>query len=341
MKTNILKIILTFFLIILFSNLSLAQDNIENNFEKNNTILSETSNFPINLTIFELTGTITDRENNTKGNFSYYLIGFEFYLEDNTTNFMPFSEVMIIINSSGVFNETYYYANDKLLAKKDNSGNKTYYHSDHLGSTTLVTNQSGSIVEEEFYLPHGDVYSGSESSRYLYTGKELDKAIDLYYYGARYYQASIMRMFIQPDSIISDIYNPQNLNKYSYVLNNPYKYTDDSGNIPVDVVVDVGFIGYDIYTIIQDPSNSANYVALGLGAGFKVAKGIDKAGDVADVAKSEKIAQETAEKLGTAANRFEGITKHREAATTIKESGIKDLFTEISIKERGKHPRSA
>lgn len=114
------------------------------------------------------------------------------------------------------------------MARKDNSGAKTYYHADHLGSTTLVTNQSGGIVEEEFYLPFGDTLEGSEDSRFLYTGKEKDSGTGLYYYGARYY-SSFARQFIQADSVIADVYDPQNLNRYSYVLNNPYKYVDPNG----------------------------------------------------------------------------------------------------------------
>lgn len=40
--------------------------------------------------------------------------------------------------------------------------------------------------------------------------------------------------FIQPDPIISDVYDPQDLNRYTYVRNNPYKYVDPSGNEPVE-----------------------------------------------------------------------------------------------------------
>ena len=49
-----------------------------------------------------------------------------------------------------------------------------YHHPDHLGSTNLVTNRSGGISEEEFYLPYGDVYDGNEDNRYLFTGKVLN-----------------------------------------------------------------------------------------------------------------------------------------------------------------------
>ena len=186
MKTNLSKILLAFFLIILLANISLAENNTEYNNEAN-TIFNETLNSSINLTIFELTGTITDKENNTKGNFSHYLIGFEFIENDNRT-YTPIAGLMIITNSSGIFNYTYYisdnfiqtrytngtilnetyiYTNGKLLASVDNNNQKTYYHPDHLGSTTLVTNQTGDIIEEEFYLPYGDIYFGNEESRVL------------------------------------------------------------------------------------------------------------------------------------------------------------------------------
>ena len=215
----------------------------------------------------------------------------------NTTTYYISENFIQIRNSTGVFNETYYYLNNKLIARND-SKNLFFYHPDNLGSTALVTNQSGSIVEEEFYLPYGDIYSGEEDSRFLYTGKEKDKDTGLYYYGARYYYPS-QKQFIQPDPIIAELYNPQNLNRYAYVLNNPYKYVDDSGNIPVDVVVDVGFVVWGIVDFVKNPSLE-NFGYLGADIGFalvpfvpnvkrigeagKLVKGLDNVGDVSDAA---------------------------------------------------------
>ena len=51
----------------------------------------------------------------------------------------------------------------------------------------------------------------------------------LYFYNARYYDATIGR-FISPDSIVPNPANPQSLNRYSYCLNNPLRYTDPSGH---------------------------------------------------------------------------------------------------------------
>ncbi|MBR9704654.1 hypothetical protein GOV12_04530 [Candidatus Pacearchaeota archaeon] len=155
------------------------------------------------------------------------------YFDDgsNETAYYISGNFIQIRNNSGVFNETYYYDEKDLIARKDNNGNRFYYHPDHLGSTTIVTNSSGDVVEETFYKPFGEVVDGS-NSRYGYTGKEKDGDTGLMYYGARYYNPNFMH-FIQPDSVIGYIYNPQDLNRYAYVRNNPYKYIDPSGNEPV------------------------------------------------------------------------------------------------------------
>jgi RHS repeat-associated protein len=62
----------------------------------------------------------------------------------------------------------------------------------------------------------------------LFTGQRLDDT-GLYYYNARYYDATIGR-FISADTIVSNPMNPQTLNRYSYCLNNPLKYVDPSGH---------------------------------------------------------------------------------------------------------------
>lgn len=85
-------------------------------------------------------------------------------------------------------------------------------------------------------LSFSDIIEGG-NDRFTYNSKEEDST-ELFYYGARYYKADTLKRFIQPDSLISDIYNPQSLNRYSYVLNNPYKYVDKEGNFAV--AFDVG-----------------------------------------------------------------------------------------------------
>jgi len=63
---------------------------------------------------------------------------------------------------------------------------------------------------------------------YRYTDKERDTESGLDYFGARYYGSNMGRM-MSPDPLGGDMTNPQSLNRYAYVLNNPLRYTDPTG----------------------------------------------------------------------------------------------------------------
>jgi RHS repeat-associated protein len=78
----------------------------------------------------------------------------------------------------------------------------------------------------------------------FYTDQELDAENGLYNYGARLYDPFIGR-FISPDTIVQAPYNPQSLNRYSYCLNNPLRYTDPSGHFWNEILELVNaFIGF-------------------------------------------------------------------------------------------------
>ncbi len=119
------------------------------------------------------------------------------------TTFYISENFIRISNSSGIFDTVYYYDEKDLVARKDPDGKKYFYHPDHLGSTTLITNESGDVVEETTYEPFGKIIEGG-NDRFLYTGKELDKTTNLEYYGARYYSPELGR-FVEPDSNLSDV----------------------------------------------------------------------------------------------------------------------------------------
>jgi RHS repeat-associated protein len=147
-----------------------------------------------------------------------------------------FGDYVTVINASGQFNTVEYYAGDKLVAERKNDSTMNFYHPDHLGSTSLITNSTGGRVEETVYEPFGSVaeFSSAAKSRFDYTGKETDDT-GLQYFGARFYNPAIGK-WTQPDTLIQNIYDPQALNRYAYVSNNPFRYADKDGHwYPKDV----------------------------------------------------------------------------------------------------------
>src|SRR3989344_3111257 len=119
-----------------------------------------------------------------------------------------------VVNSSGTFEFTYVYQNGQLVAQQNPDGTKYYNLDDHLGSVALVTNQSGAVVEETLYDPFGGIISGGNTSRFDYEAKEFDPAVGLYDFHARMYEPS-WGIFLQPDSVIQNVYDPQSLNHYA------------------------------------------------------------------------------------------------------------------------------
>jgi RHS repeat-associated protein len=125
----------------------------------------------------------------------------------------------------------YIFAGNLRIAKVTGSSTN-YLHKDHLGSSTIMTDSMGEQVEATEYLPFGQMrsHAGEKVSGYKFTDQEFDAETGLYNYNARLYDPVIGR-FISPDSIVQTPFDPQTLNRYSYVRNNPLIYTDPSGHI--------------------------------------------------------------------------------------------------------------
>ncbi len=160
-------------------------------------------------------------------------------------------------------NTSYYFLNGERVARKDPDGSMHYIHGDHLGSADVVTDSTGNLEEKTQYYPYGKIIAGGNQSKYLYTGQEKDEETGLYYYGARYYNPELMR-FVQADLVIPALYNPQALNRYSYVQNNPVKYVDPEGENPVyfmvaGVFMGVGYIGGSAWGVGEHAVNTGTY----------------------------------------------------------------------------------
>jgi len=107
-----------------------------------------------------------------------------------------------------------------------------YLYGDHLNSATLTTDAAGTRTSETRYYPYGaHRYDwGSDPSERDFTGQRRDAEIALLDYVARRYSPYLGR-FVSPDSVVPQPGNPQSLNRYSYVLNNPLRYTDPTGHV--------------------------------------------------------------------------------------------------------------
>jgi RHS repeat-associated protein len=129
----------------------------------------------------------------------------------------------------------YVFFNGKRVARRDASDNSVhYFFSDHLGSMSVITNSTGATLEEDLdYYPYGGTASGSSSDHYLFTGKERDSETGLDNFGARY-DSSALGRFMTTDPVVittERLMNPQQLNLYAYVANNPLRFIDPTGEI--------------------------------------------------------------------------------------------------------------
>jgi RHS repeat-associated protein len=120
----------------------------------------------------------------------------------------------------------YYYFGGRKVAMRG-AGGVSYLYADQVSSTT---NTSHGQTSSQLYYPYGDKRStGSVATPYRYTGQRWEDAIGLYFYNARWYDPTLGR-FIQPDTIVPQPGNPQDLNRYTYAGNNPITYNDPSGH---------------------------------------------------------------------------------------------------------------
>ena len=122
------------------------------------------------------------------------------------------------------------------IADEDGSKAETpisiyYYHPDHLGSNTFITDISGKPYQLFLNLPFGESMAEQSSlgyfqSPYKFNGKELDKETGLYYYGARYYDPRTS-VWLSMDPLAAKY---PKLSPYVFCANNPIIFIDNDGS---------------------------------------------------------------------------------------------------------------
>jgi RHS repeat-associated protein len=154
--------------------------------------------------------------------------------DGNQTAYAGALEVQI--SATQRITKTYYSVGSQLIALRvytaPTSSVLYYLHGDHLGSTSLTTDASGTLVARQLYDAWGNIRasasSGTMPTDIGYTGQRLD-ATGLMYFRARYYASSLGR-FVSADTLVPSPSDPQQLNRYAYARGNPVRYTDPTGH---------------------------------------------------------------------------------------------------------------
>ena len=118
-----------------------------------------------------------------------------------------------------------------LLQRSYKSLDQDFYHSDHLGSASWITDGGGDAVQHLQYLPYGERYVDQRMSgyneRFTFTGKERDEETGYGYFGARYMDHELMTSFVSVDRY-ADKY--PFISPYTYCAWNPIRLIDPSGD---------------------------------------------------------------------------------------------------------------
>jgi RHS repeat-associated protein len=186
----------------------------------------------------------------------------------------------------------------------DDEGGWYFYHPDHLGSTSYITDASGEVNQHIEYFAFGETFVeegnddgpfGDEGGpRYLFNAKELDEETGLYYYGARYYDPrTSVFLSIDPDAEEYPF-----MSAYCYAANNPIKFVDVNGEGPGDKVLGAAAAILDNATggWFNLRGAAAGYVSEGGASDFNTGQDI---GDVASIAMGAMA-------MGTGAGMIEG-----------------------------------
>ena len=184
-----------------------------------------------------------------------------------------------------------YLAETRIVTKLNSGENPTYqeeyykqyyYHPDHLGSASLITDYKGDEYQRIEYTPYGETWiektqnQGLEYLPYKFTAKELDEETGLYYYGARYLDPKYS-MWISTDPALGEyipkapineeakrynqnlpgmggVFNHINGNLFAYAANNPVKYTDPDGYEVKSTLVKYYMNDYDVMLGTEQPN---------------------------------------------------------------------------------------
>lgn len=223
-----------------------------------------------------------------------------------------------------------------------------FYHPDHLGSTSFVTDADGALYEHVQYFPSGELWvdqrTNTERLPYLFTGKELDEETGLYDFGARLYDPRV-GLFLSADPMrtpyldgagLAGVYSPLNLSTYAYAGHSPVVLTDPDGRCITFVGgLDTDFAGCGATLLGYGKGVAKAIAAPGIATYYVTGAALYAATGDSTYAKQADGFNEMAQGLVDAANDpvaavESAITSKVEQVTTAVENGDHEALGELT-----------
>ena len=155
-------------------------------------------------------------------------------LDGETTYYIGDLYVEVAVPTSGPITTTNHiaFAGRPVAMREAGNGEVTYLATDHQGSIGFAEQDSSGQDAKRRYYPYGLQRTGdnSVSGDRSFTA-QIDDTYGLMHYRARQYDPTLGR-FIQPDAVVPSPGTQVDLNRYSYVRNNPVVYADPTGHCP-------------------------------------------------------------------------------------------------------------
>ncbi|MBE9078258.1 putative Ig domain-containing protein [Romeria aff. gracilis LEGE 07310] len=137
-------------------------------------------------------------------------------------------QVLLTYDENGQVITDYTYGLDLIRSRE--AGTERIYHQDGLGSTRLLTDNTGQVIDRYVYDAYGRLiaHDGNADNAYQFAGEQRDSQTGLDYLRARYYDSDLGR-FISKDAFSGMLGDPMSQHDYQYAHANPVNFTDPTG----------------------------------------------------------------------------------------------------------------
>jgi RHS repeat-associated protein len=248
----------------------------------------------------------------------------------NETTIYVSENFVRVVNSSGNFDYTYVFHEGQQVAQLLPNRQKQFIHGNNEGSSSVITNSSGQVIERTDYAPFGSIISGGSKTRFDYENKEFDSNLESFDFHFRQYKPE-WGLFTQPDTLIQNVYDPQSLNRYMFERGNPFIYVDENGHRLAEFWTERAAA---VYNIERGVTLSLNYFTMSLESASKgnLQKNYEYGFKSIDIA-VDTISKSTRVLLGGAKNTYIGTDWSLDVAPELGLNYVDNYYEPLYIQQ--------